>query len=232
MRNIRHIFFDLDNTLWDHRKNAYLTIKELFFQQNISEKYKINFELFHDAYHEINEKLWEQIRDGDIDKDYLRKHRFYDTFLRFGIDDQSLGDYFEHHFLDEILKYNELVPGAVDLLDYLKSKDYKMHIISNGFQEVTERKCVLSGIDDYFQTITSADSIGVRKPRPEIFQYSIDLAKADKEESILIGDDWIADVKGAQRFGIDVIFFDVYNDNPQEEDVKVIKHLSEVKSIL
>jgi putative hydrolase of the HAD superfamily len=232
MKNVRHIFFDLDNTLWDHRRNAYLTIRELFSQQKISETYNIDFELFHDAYHEINEKLWEQIRDGEIDKEYLRKYRFYNTFLRFEVDDQNLSDYFEHHFLDEILKYNELVPGAADLLDYLEAKDYKMHIISNGFQEVTERKCVLSGIADYFETITSADSVGVRKPRPEIFQHSLDLAKAEKSESILIGDDWIADVKGAQRFGIDVIFFDVYDDNPQEENLKVIKQLSEVKEYL
>lgn len=232
MKNVRHIFFDLDNTLWDHRKNAYLTIKELFSQQKIYELYKIDFELFHDAYHEINEKLWEQIRDGEIDKEYLRKYRFYNTFLRFDVENQELADYFEHHFLDEILKYNELVPGAADLLDYLQAKEYKMHIISNGFQEVTERKCVLSGIADYFETITSADSVGVRKPRPEIFQYSLDLAKAEKNESILIGDDWIADVKGAQRFGIDVIFFDVYDDDPKEEDLKVITHLSEVKEYL
>lgn len=232
MKNVRHIFFDLDNTLWDHRRNAYLTIKELFSQQNISENYHIDFEAFHDAYHEINEKLWEQIRDGEIDKDYLRKHRFYDTFLRFQVDDQDLADYFEHHFLDEILKYNELVPGAADLLDYLKTKEYQMHIISNGFQEVTDRKCVLSGIADYFETITSADSVGVRKPASQIFQHSLDLAKAEKAESILIGDDWIADVKGAQRFGIDVIFFDVFDENPEEKDLKTVKQLSEVKQYL
>ncbi|WP_228454842.1 YjjG family noncanonical pyrimidine nucleotidase [Epilithonimonas bovis] len=229
---MRHIFFDLDNTLWDHRKNAYLTIKELFNQQKITEKYGIDFESFHQVYHDINERLWEQIRDGEIDKDYLRKHRFYDSFLSFGIDDAQLSDYFEHHFLDEILNYNELVDGAIDLLDYLRNKGYIMHIISNGFQEVTERKCILSGISDYFETITSADSIGLRKPRPEIFDYSLNLAKAGKEESIMIGDDWIADVKGAQNFGMDVIFFDVYQDNPQEAGLKVVRHLSEIKNYL
>lgn len=232
MNNMRHIFFDLDNTLWDHRKNAYLTIEELFNQQKITEKYGIDFESFHQVYHDINERLWEQIRDGEIDKDYLRKHRFYDSFLSFGIDDAQLSDYFEHHFLDEILNYNELVDGAIDLLDYLRNKGYIMHIISNGFQEVTERKCILSGISDYFETITSADSIGLRKPRPEIFDYSLNLAKAAKEESIMIGDDWIADVKGAQNFGMDVIFFDVYHDNPQEAGLKVVRHLSEIKNYL
>ena len=218
--------------MWDHRKNAYLTIRDLFSKQQIAEQYQIDFEEFHSGYYTINERLWEQIRDGDIDKNYLRKHRFYDTFLKFGVDDATLADYFEHHFLDEILKYNELVDGALEVLNYLKGKHYKMHIISNGFQEVTERKCILSGIGDFFETITSADSVNIRKPRPEIFEYSLTLAKADKSESILIGDDWIADVKGAQNFGIEVIFFDVLDENPQEEGLKFIKNLSELKEYL
>lgn len=229
---IQHIFFDLDNTLWDHRKNAYLTIKDLFGKEEITLKYNIDFEEFHSAYHEINEKLWEQIRDGEIDKEYLRKHRFYDTFKRFGIDDLELSMFFEEHFLDKILNYNHLVESADVILDYLKSKNYTLHIISNGFQEVTERKCVLSGIDHYFKTITSADSVGVRKPNAAIFEYSLGLVKAEKEASVLIGDDWIADVVGSQNFGIDVIFFDVLNENPQQENLKVIKHLLQIKDYL
>ncbi|OBW41685.1 Pyrimidine 5'-nucleotidase YjjG [Chryseobacterium sp. MOF25P] len=229
---IQHIFFDLDNTLWDHRRNAYLTIKDLFDKEEIALKYNLDFEEFHSVYHEINERLWEQIRDGEIDKEYLRKHRFYDTFKRFGIDNLELSMYFEEHFLDKILNYNHLVEGAQYILDYLKAKNYTLHIISNGFQEVTERKCILSKIDHYFQTITSADSVGVRKPNPAIFEYSLGLSNAKKEESILIGDDWIADVIGAQQFGMDVIFFDVLNENKDVENLKVIKHLLQIKDYL
>ncbi|AZB31593.1 YjjG family noncanonical pyrimidine nucleotidase [Chryseobacterium balustinum] len=229
---IQHIFFDLDNTLWDHRRNAYLTIKDLFDKEEITLKYNVDFEAFHSVYHKINEKLWEQIRDGEIDKEYLRKHRFYDTFKRFGIDDLELSMFFEEHFLDKILNYNHLVEGAQYILDYLKAKDYTLHIISNGFQEVTERKCILSKIDHYFQTITSADSVGVRKPNSAIFEYSLGLSDAKKEESILIGDDWIADVIGAQNFGMDVIFFDLLNENKEVEDLKVIKHLFQIKEYL
>ena len=229
---IQHIFFDLDNTLWDHRKNAYLTIKDLFEKEEISLKFNIDFEEFHSAYHDINERLWEQIRDGEIDKDYLRKHRFYDTFNRFGVDNLKLSMYFEEHFLDKILNHNHLVEGAEYILEYLKNKNYKLHIISNGFQEVTERKCILSEIDHYFQTITSADSVGVRKPNPEIFEYSFSLANASKNESILIGDDWIADIIGAQNFGIDVIFFDVLKENKSSENLKTIQHLLQIKEYL
>jgi putative hydrolase of the HAD superfamily len=229
---IQHIFFDLDNTLWDHRRNAYLTIKALFTKEEITLKYNINFDEFHSVYHEINEKLWEQIRDGEIDKSYLRKHRFYDTFNRFGIDNLELSMYFEEHFLDKILNFNHLVEGAEIILEYLKSKNYTLHIISNGFQEVTERKCILSGIDRYFQTITSADSVGVRKPNPAIFEHSLQLANASKEESILIGDDWIADVIGAQNFGMDVIFFNVFREKRVDDSLKAIESLLQIKEYL
>jgi putative hydrolase of the HAD superfamily len=229
---IQHIFFDLDNTLWDHRKNAYLTIKSLFEKQEITLKYNIDFEEFHSVYHEINERLWENIRDGIIDKEYLRRYRFYDTFKHFDVDDEELSMFFEEHFLDKILNHNELVEGAEYILEYLKAKNYTLHIISNGFKEVTERKCILSGIDKYFQTITSADSVGIRKPKPEIFEYSLGLSDAKKDNSILIGDDWVADVVGAQNFGMDVIFFDVFNENKQEEGLKSIKHLLQIKNYL
>lgn len=232
MKNIRHIFFDLDNTLWDHRKNAYLTLKEIYKRENVQEKYNLDFEDFHREYFTINERLWAQIRDGEIDKDYLRKHRFYDSFLFFGIDDYDLAQVFEQNFLDEILNYNDLVEGAFELLEYLSEKGYTLHILSNGFKEVTYRKCELSGIQNYFKTITSADELNVRKPQPEIYEYALKKANAKKEESIMIGDDWIADVEGALSFGIDAVFFDVFKDNFGNDEVKVIRELKELQKFL
>lgn len=228
----KHIFFDLDNTLWDHRKNAYLTLKEIFKREEVEYKYSIDFEDFHREYFTINERLWEQIRDGEIDKEYLRKHRFYDAFLFFGIDDFELAQIFEHNFLDEILNYNDLVEGAVELLEYLTEQKYRLHILSNGFQEVTNRKCELSGISAFFETITSADEINIRKPKPQIYEYALKKAGANKEESMMIGDDWIADVEGAKAFGLQVVFFDVFNDNFEAEEVKVIKKLKEITEFL
>ena len=140
--------------------------------------------------------------------------------------------HFEEHFLDNIVSHNELVEGAEDVLEYLKAKNYTLHIISNGFQEVTERKCTLSGIAPYFKTITSADAVGVRKPNPRIFEYSLGLSEAKKEESILIGDDWIADAMGATDFGMEAIFFDVYKEDKQREGLKAITHLQQIKEYL
>ena len=229
---IRHIFFDLDNTLWDHRKNAYFTLKQIFEQTQIQSKFHLDFEDFHREFFTINEHLWAQIRDGEIDKEYLRKHRFYDSFLFFGIDDLELAQYFETHFLDQILAFNFLVEGCVDVLQYLQSQGYRMHILSNGFQEVTHRKVNESGIAHFFETITSADEINIRKPNPKIFQWALDKADANVNESIMIGDDWIADVEGAKSFGMNVIFFDALKDHFQLPEVKNILSLSELKDLL
>ena len=232
MKNIRHIFFDLDNTLWDHRKNAVLTLEELFQRKEISEKYNILFHEFHAKYDEINEDLWVKIRDGIIDKDFLRKHRFYDTFLHFDVDNFELAQIFEHQFLDEIIAYNELIEGSIEILEYLKSKNYTIHIISNGFHEVTHRKIDGSGIRKYVDTVTSADDVNVRKPNPRIFEYALNQANAAKSESILIGDDWIADIEGARNFGIEVIFFNALRENKTEEGLIVIQKLDEIKNYL
>lgn len=228
---IQHIFFDLDNTLWDHRKNAYLTLNEIFAREKVQEKYQLGFEEFHKEYFTINENLWAGIRDGKIDKQYIRDHRFYDSFLFFGIDDKELSQKFENNFLDQIIENNELVEGAFDLLEYLAQKKYRLHILSNGFEEVTYRKCELSGIKNYFATITSADEINIRKPQPEIFEYALKKADAKKENSIIIGDDWIADVEGGLAFGMDAVFFDRFNDDFDAE-VKTVKNLSDIKQYL
>lgn len=231
MENIRHIFFDLDNTLWDHRRNAYLTLESIFEREKIQDKYDLVFEDFHREYFTINENLWALIRDGKIDKDHIRKHRFYDSFLFFGIDDFELSQKFEHQFLDEIIEYNELVEGAFHLLNYLAEKQYRLHVLSNGFEEVTYRKCELSGIKNYFETITSADEIGIRKPQPEIYQYALNKSEAQTEHSIMIGDDWVADVEGALSFGMDAIFFDRFEDD-FDSTVKTVKKLEEIKNFL
>ena len=57
-------------------------------------------------------------------------------------------------------------------------------------------------------------------------------ANAEKSESILIGDDWIADVKGAQNFGMDVIFFDALSENKTEEGLITVQKLEEIRNYL
>ena len=125
-----------------------------------------------------------------------------------------------------------MVEGAIEILEYLKARNYKIHIISNGFHEVTHRKIDGSGIRQFVETVTSADDVNVRKPNPIIFDYALKIANAVKEESILIGDDWVADAQGAKNFGIEVIFFDALREDRSEEGIAVIQKLQEIQKFL
>ena len=125
-----------------------------------------------------------------------------------------------------------MIEGSIEILEYLKSKNYKIHILSNGFHEVTHRKIDGSGIRKYVDIVTSADDVNVRKPNPRIFEYALNQANAAKSESILIGDDWIADIEGARNFGIEVIFFNALRENKTEEGLIVIQKLDEIKNYL
>jgi putative hydrolase of the HAD superfamily len=127
-------------------------------------------------------------------------------------------------------KYNHLLEGTVEILEYLQTK-YNLHIITNGFTEIQGNKMNNSYISHYFKTITNAELAGVKKPNALIFEYALNLAKTKKENSIMIGDCMEADVQGALDAGLDAIFF---NDNNRvvANNVKQVNNLLELKKYL
>jgi putative hydrolase of the HAD superfamily len=127
-------------------------------------------------------------------------------------------------------KYNHLFEGTIEILEYLKAK-YNLHIITNGFAEIQENKLNNSYITHYFKSITNSEMAGVKKPNPLIFEYALDLAKAKKENSIMIGDCIEADVQGALDAGLDAIFFNE-NNTKVTEKIKQVNHLLELKKYL
>ena len=226
---VKHIFFDLDNTLWDFDKNSECAIKSMFVEHRIKEDFGVEFELFHKNYYQINEALWLQFRDEKISKAELRERRFKQAFLSVHITKLELAEKFEAIYFQEIVKFNYLMAGSEELLDYLKNK-YQIHVLSNGFFEVTKRKIETSALINYINTWTSAEEINIRKPRPEIFDHALKKAGAKKDESIYIGDDLIADIKGAQDFGVKSIFYNPSN-KAVDNGISSINHLLELKKI-
>ena len=132
---------------------------------------------------------------------------FPEAFQDMGIEDTAFALEFEERFIDEVTKTHYLVEGTEEVLTYLKGK-YQLHVLSNGFREITHEKINGSIIKNYIATITTAEDAGVAKPHPDAFQKAIDqTSDATAKNSIYIGDDWIADMVGASRFGMKAIFF-------------------------
>lgn len=204
-KKYKHIFFDLDNTLWDFDANSYEALKETFLFYQLDRKIE-NFEHFHKIYSGHNERLWEEYRNNGLTKNELIRQRFQLTFEEFSLKDIDPVE-FNTVFLGIMPNQKVLIPGAKDVLDYLKGRHYLLYIITNGFREVQLKKLGLSGIGHYFRNIFISEDIKSQKPSVEIFEYALKSSNARKKESLMVGDSWDVDVAGAAKAGIDQVFF-------------------------
>lgn len=225
--DIKHVFFDLDHTLWDFDKNSELAF-ETIFKQNHPD---IETTLFIEKYAPINQACWKLYQFDQITHEELRYKRLKDTFdeINYSISDENIFQIAED-YLTVLTDNNHLIDGAKEILDYLNSK-YSLHIITNGFAKVQSKKMSNSNLESYFSTITNSEMAGVKKPNPIIYNHALTLAKAEKKASIMIGDCIDADVRGALDFGIGAIYFNPNEENTPDE-IHQIKHLLELKNYL
>jgi putative hydrolase of the HAD superfamily len=225
--NITDIFFDLDHTLWDFDRNS-----EMAFDRIFKSKFpEIKCQDFIQKYIPINQACWKLYQNDAITHLELRYNRLKFSFdaLNFVISDADI-DQIANDYIEFLTENNHLFDGTIEILDYLKSK-YKLHIITNGFATVQEKKINNAALRDYFSTITNSELAGVKKPNSIIFDYAINSANASKENCIMIGDCLDADVNGALNAGLDAIFF---NDKKIQapENIKQVNHLLELKKYL
>lgn len=225
--NKETIFFDLDHTLWDFEKNSALAFKAILQKHNID----VDADAFIKEYVPINMQYWKLYRDGNISQEKLRYGRLKDTFalLEQNVPDEML-DVLSEDYITHLPLNNHLYDGAIEVLEYLKPK-YKLHIITNGFHTVQEGKLRNSNIHHYFDTVTNSELAGCKKPHPDIFEYAIKAANAEKHSSVMIGDCIEADVQGAIDCGLDAIYFNEFKKEAHPS-IKQVNHLQELKNLL
>lgn len=230
MPKYQHIFFDLDRTLYDFDRNNRETILQIFRNLNIDVLAGIDFETFHKAYHKINIPLWERYKNQEITKEYLNVTRFSETLKGFGVN-HELGATFASEYIRLSPMQINLLPGAIEVLDYLYEK-YPMHIITNGFDEIQYVKIYRCGLEKYFRHIIVSEAAGAQKPNPKIFEYAFEKTGALAQNSILIGDDPDSDVFGAMQMGMDQVWLAQPGEISPYQPTYQIGHLLELKEIL
>lgn len=227
LTNVDHIFFDLDHTLWDFDKNSGLAYAKIF------EKHSIQADLatFLSIYEPINFQYWKWYREDRVTKKQLRYGRLKKTFeiLKMKVND-SLIDRLSEDYITFLPDHNHLFDGALEILGYLNAK-YTLHIITNGFHEVQHQKLDNSKIACYFETVTSSELAGVKKPNPKIFHHALDVAGAHSEQSVMIGDTYEADILGAHGVEMRSICFN-YHKATMPSEQRVIDKLIEIKKYL
>lgn len=227
INGIKHVFFDLDHTLWDFDKNSALAFDKILNKHKVN----VNTEEFLSKYEPINLNYWKLYREEKIDKISLRYQRLKDTFdaINFSISDAII-DQLAIDYITYLTTFNHLFDGTIDILEQLKD-NYQLHIITNGFEEAQQKKMDNANIARFFKTVTNSEKAGVKKPNPIIFNHALAVANAQSHESIMIGDNYEADVLGALNVGMEAILFN-YHDYNAEGDIKQIKQLVEIAKYL
>ncbi len=224
---IKHIFFDLDHTIWDFDRNAQETLMELYDAYQLKKIGLSSASLFIERYTENNHNLWQKYHLGEISKEQLREDRFRNTFLELGVKPELVPQQFEEDYVRISPTKKNLFDGAEKVLTYLQYK-YQLHIISNGFKETTLTKMHVSGLNPYFTNVIISEDVGINKPDRLIFEHAINKASAKVNESIMIGDSLEADIRGAQNFGMKAIFFNPLKAQKPDDVPQQIHHLEEL----
>jgi putative hydrolase of the HAD superfamily len=228
----KDLFFDLDHTLWDFETNSKETIQELYNTYHLADLGIVDFDGFYDTYSAHNHRLWDRYTKGFIKQEELRWKRVYLSLLDFKVANEKLSKEMSQAYLEILPNKQHLFPYTIEILDYLKEKQYKMHLITNGFESVQFKKIKNSGIADYFIEVITSEASNSLKPHKDIFEYALKNTNATVTESIMIGDNESADIQGGINIGMDTIFVNHIQATPTVPATYTITHLKELENIL
>ena len=205
---VTDVFFDLDHTLWDFEKNSALTFETILAKNSIP----VELPNFLEVYIPTNFAFWKLYREEKITKEALRYQRLKSVFdaLEIYVEDKMINKLADE-YIQYLSSYTNLFQGTIEILEYLKPK-YTLHIITNGFQEIQEKKLRLSGISSYFNHVINSEMAGVKKPNPIIFELALKNAQVIPENAIMIGDSLEADILGAKASGLHALHFNTHKE--------------------
>ncbi len=229
VKEIKHIFLDLDHTLWDFETNSDAAYRRVFAEEGL----EVDFDRFLSVYHPVNRRCWEDYAAGRVSKEQVKYNRLRQSLEQMGI---RLPEAQYRRMADRYLTYlsegTALCADARDILEYLKEK-YTLHLLSNGFAEVQYPKIERADLGRYFATITLSEEVGRLKPHPEVFAHALQKAGALAHESLMIGDSFGSDITGALNVGMKAVFYDPQATRQVPETVApTVRRLNELKNIL
>ena len=232
----KDLFIDFDDTLYDTHGNAVIALRETFETFHL-DRYFPDAQVFYDAYWLANIDLWSRYAKGEITRDYLIVERFRRPLSEGqGLEvTESLCLQIGDCFLDFCSSKPGVIEGAHELMDYLKSRGYRMHMASNGFHEVQYKKLDACGLRRYFDTIILSENAGANKPSAAFFHYALSQSGASRQSSLMIGDNLQTDILGALDFGLDAMLFNRWNvavDESSPSPTFVVPSLRDIHNIL
>jgi putative hydrolase of the HAD superfamily len=232
MQPYKHLFFDLDHTLWDFEKNS---IASLYTLYNSCQLKDIGIDDVHDfekEYHIINEKMWAAFRQGTLTREDLRWKRMNKTLQHYNVYNEPLAKEMSELYLEILPTQTHLVEGCIEVLNYCKDKKYELHLITNGFEKTQHQKLANANLQSYFKEMITSEEAMSMKPKKEIFDFALKKTSALLNESIMIGDDFEADIIGAMNANMNQVYFNPSNKEVRKEPTHNIQQLVQLLDIL
>lgn len=215
-RKYKHLFFDLDHTLWDFDKNSETTLRILYDEFSLASLGIDDFSTFYKHYSRHNDRMWERFRKGQMRREELRWKRMWHTLLEFKIADTPLAHQLSERYLELLPIQTALTPHAKEILDHCKGR-YQMHLITNGFETTQWQKLRNAQLESYFEEVITSETSNSLKPHKEIFDFALSKTGATIEESLMIGDALEIDILGAQQAGWDQVYYNPHKQTHQRK---------------
>ena len=232
MKAYRHLFFDLDHTLWDFETNAHETLEQLFADYDLARHGRFTFAEFSQRYSDVNHALWRLYQSNKVTQKQLRETRFVRTLTRLGVAEADIPADISARFTDILPRKAAVFPHTHEVLTYLKDKGYQLHLITNGFEDVQQIKLASSRLTPYFEEIITSEHSGFLKPDPRMFAHALARTGATAVESLMVGDNLECDVLGAYNAGIDQVYFNPGKRRHFAETTYEISSLDELRGFL
>ncbi|WP_223649032.1 YjjG family noncanonical pyrimidine nucleotidase [Hymenobacter psoromatis] len=232
MKAYRHLFFDLDHTLWDFETNAHETLEQLFADYDLARHGLFTFAEFSSRYRDVNHALWRLYQSNKVTQKQLRETRFVRTLTRLGVAEADIPSDISDRFTDILPRKAAVFPHTHEVLTYLKDKGYQLHLITNGFEDVQHVKLASSRLTNYFEEIITSEHSGFLKPDPRMFAHALARAGATAAESLMVGDNLECDILGAYNSGIDQVYFNPDKRRHFAETTYEISSLAELRNFL
>lgn len=216
MSEVRAVLFDLFDTLVDLHFSRFPMAEvggrklpsTLVFQHEAltAQGHDVDFRTFLETLRETDRELMESHLEQGIELPTTL--RFTRLAERLGIDDVQLPSILTATHMGKIQEVAETPEHHGDVLRALGAR-YRIGLCSN-FSHTETALAILGAarLSDHFDALAVSETVGIRKPRPEIFEHALEKLGTTAAETVHVGDNLQADVGGASAVGMRTVWID------------------------
>ncbi len=221
---IRGIIFDLDDTLYDYS----------FLEQeatNVIEQYaeqllQIKKELFREAVQIGKEKVKKQL--PFVAAGHSRVLYYQKALEHLNYYPLSMALELEQIYWDYFFQQMKLRKGVEELLNLIKKIGWKISICTDLTTAIQLQKIRVLGLERWIDCIVTSEEVGVEKPNSEIFCFCLEKMQLDRKEVIMVGDSLERDIKGAEKVGIQAIWYVNHKIEVQQKERHMVENFTEL----